>query len=202
MKLCMVLGNYSKTTDTLGQWLSYNPAGLCTVPWFGLCIFRAAVNGSVRCRTAWEVDLHALSLTTDLSHNAEPFSLMASQHISTYMWQSDDVIFFVIYFHHMWMFSLIFIQTSTAPEVEFHHWKVIISLVLYKIVEKSYYFLKFCWEKGLQGSKKKHPTKFFAWPAWSLCTGKCKHAFCLNVVFCYMCEHVITRLDICVLALN
>lgn len=44
----------------------------------------------------------------------------------------------------MWMFSLIFIQTSTAPEVEFHHWKVIISLVLYKIVEKSYYILKFC----------------------------------------------------------
>lgn len=115
MKLCMVLGNYSKTTDTVGQWLSYNPTGLCTVPWFGLFIFRAAVNGSVRCRTAWEVKLHALSLTTDLSHNAEPFSLMASQHISTYMWQSDDVIFFVIYFHHMWMFSLIFIQTSTAP---------------------------------------------------------------------------------------
>lgn len=130
------------------------------------------------------------------------FSDGQSAHFHLYVteWWCD--IFFVIYFHHMWMFSLIFIQTSTAPEVEFHHWKVIISLVLYKIVEKSYYFLKFCWEKGLQGSKKKHPTKFFAWPAWSLCTGKCKHTFCLNVVFCYMCEHVITRLDICVLALN
>lgn len=67
------------------------------------------MQNSLRSRLACFVIDHRLS------HNAEPFSLMDSQHISTYMGQSDDVIFFVIYFHHMWMFSLIFIQTSTAP---------------------------------------------------------------------------------------